>query len=269
MKLRYYLRGLGIGIVVTALLMGFTKGAAKETLSDDEIIARAEALGMVQSSVLSSDLNHEEQDEDGVTVSYNTARDGTDIAALSDSVGADQTGDAAGVVDTEDTDKTADTADTVDSGKVTDATGTGDADKTADATGVANTGKTSNTNTTDTKTASASKSSTKASDIDAADNSTKATDTTGKVTNDTNVTDDADNSGTTGAATITVTINSGDGSDTVARRLAELGVITDAGDFDRYLCQNGYDKKLATGNHEINAGAGYQEIAETLIKRAK
>lgn len=257
MKLRYYLRGLGIGIVVTALLMGFTKGAAKETLSDDEIIARAEALGMVQSSVLSSDLNHEEQDEDGVTVSYNTAQDGTDIAALPDSVGADQTGDAAGVVDTEDTDKTADTADTVDSGKVTDATG------------VANTGKTSNTNTTDTKTASASKSSTKASDIDAADNSTKTTDTTGKVTNDTNVTDDADNSGTTGAATITVTINSGDGSDTVARRLAELGVITDAGDFDRYLCQNGYDKKLATGNHEINAGAGYQEIAETLIKRAK
>ena len=70
MKLRYYLRGLGIGIVVTALLMGFTKGAAKETLSDDEIIARAEALGMVQSSVLSSDLNHEEQGEDSVTVSY-------------------------------------------------------------------------------------------------------------------------------------------------------------------------------------------------------
>ena len=207
MKLRYYLRGLGIGIVITALLMGFTKTATKETLSDDEIIARAEALGMVQSSVLSSDLNHEERGEDGVTVSYNTALDKSDIAALPDSAGADQTEDAAGVVDTEATDKTADAAGVVD----TEAT-----DKTADV----------------------------------ADNSTKATDTTG-------------------AATITVTINSGDGSDTVARRLAELGVITDAGDFDRYLCQNGYDKKLATGNHEINAGAGYQEIAEILIKRTK
>lgn len=211
MKLRYYLRGLGIGIVITALLMGLTKGGAKETLSDDEIIARAEALGMVQSSVLSSDLNHEEQGEDGVTVSYNTALDESDIAALPDSAGADQTGDAAGVVDTEATDKTADVA----------------------------------------------------------DNSTKAADTTDKVKNDTTVTDDADNSGTTGATTITVTINSGDGSDTVARRLTELGVIADAGDFDRYLCQNGYDKKLATGNHEINAGAGYQEIAEILIKRTK
>lgn len=219
MKLRYYLRGLGIGIVITAFLMGFTKGSAKETLSDDEIIARAEALGMVQSSVLSSDLNHEEQGEDGVTVSYNTALDEADIAALPDGAGADQTGDAAGVADTEATDKTADAADTVDSEKVADAAGD-------------------------------SEGSTKASDTDAADNSTKATDTTG-------------------AATITVTINSGDGSDTVARHLAELGVITDAGDFDRYLCQNGYDKKLATGNHEINAGAGYQEIAEILIKRTK
>lgn len=229
MKLRYYLRGLGIGIVITALLMGLTKGGAKETLSDDEIIARAEALGMVQSSVLSSDLNHEEQGEDGVTVSYNTALDEPDIAALPDSAGTDQTGDAAGVVDTEATDKTADAADNVDSEKVADAAG--DSEKVADATG-------------DTE------GSTKALDTDVADNSTKATDTTG-------------------ATTITVTINSGDGSDTVARRLAELGVITDAGDFDRYLCQNGYDKKLATGNHEINAGAGYQEIAEILIKRTK
>ena len=229
MKLRYYLRGLGIGIVITALLMGLTKGGAKETLSDDEIIARAEALGMVQSSVLSSDLNHEEQGEDGVTVSYNTALDEPDIAALPDGAGTDQTGDAAGVVDTEATDKTADAADTVDSEKVADSAG--DSEKVADATGD-------------------SEGSTKASDTDVADNSTKATDTTG-------------------VTTITVTINSGDGSDTVARRLAELGVITDAGDFDRYLCQNGYDKKLATGNHEINASAGYQEIAEILIKRTK
>lgn len=229
MKLRYYLRGLGIGIVITAFLMGFTKGSAKETLSDDEIIARAEALGMVQSSVLSSDLNHEEQGEDGVTVSYNTALDESDIAALPDGAGADQTGDAAGVADTEATDKTADAADNVDSEKVADAAG--DSEKVADATGD-------------------SEGSTKASDTDVADNSTEATDTTG-------------------AATITVTINSGDGSDTVARHLAELGVITDAGDFDRYLCQNGYDKKLATGNHEINAGAGYQEIAEILIKRTQ
>lgn len=46
MKLRMYLRGLGIGIVVTALLMGFTT-AGSNKISNNEIIERAEALGMV------------------------------------------------------------------------------------------------------------------------------------------------------------------------------------------------------------------------------
>lgn len=46
MKLRMYLRGLGIGIVVTALLMGFTT-AGTNKISNSEIIERAEALGMV------------------------------------------------------------------------------------------------------------------------------------------------------------------------------------------------------------------------------
>ena len=64
-----------------------------------------------------------------------------------------------------------------------------------------------------------------------------------------------------------VTIYSGDGSRTVANRLEEMGVIEDAAEFDRYLCQNGYDKRLTTGNHEINAGADEKEIAEALVKR--
>lgn len=51
MKLKYYLRGLGIGIVVTALLMGFaTKG--NQEMSDEEIKARAAELGMVEQLTL-------------------------------------------------------------------------------------------------------------------------------------------------------------------------------------------------------------------------
>jgi len=50
MKLKYYLRGLGIGMVVTALLMGFTtKG---KEMSDEEIKARAMELGMVEQRTL-------------------------------------------------------------------------------------------------------------------------------------------------------------------------------------------------------------------------
>ena len=58
MKLRYQLRGLGIGIVVTALLMG---AASKEgaPMSDAEIKAKALALGMVESDSLRlSDLGN-------------------------------------------------------------------------------------------------------------------------------------------------------------------------------------------------------------------
>lgn len=56
MKLKYYLRGLGIGILVTAVIMGVTQGGRKETLSDREIRERAAALGMVEPGNSLADL---------------------------------------------------------------------------------------------------------------------------------------------------------------------------------------------------------------------
>ena len=49
MKLKYYLRGLGIGIAITALIMGISLGG-KESLSDAEIKEKALQLGMVEES---------------------------------------------------------------------------------------------------------------------------------------------------------------------------------------------------------------------------
>lgn len=45
MKLKYYMRGLGIGIILTTLIL--TISNKNEKLTDQEIIKRAEALGMV------------------------------------------------------------------------------------------------------------------------------------------------------------------------------------------------------------------------------
>ena len=47
MKLKYYLRGLGIGIIVTTVILMISFSGRSESLTDDEIIARAKQLGMV------------------------------------------------------------------------------------------------------------------------------------------------------------------------------------------------------------------------------
>ena len=52
MKLRYYFRGLGIGILVTALIMGMTSKAGRP-LTDAEIRAKALTLGMVDPDSIS------------------------------------------------------------------------------------------------------------------------------------------------------------------------------------------------------------------------
>lgn len=62
MKLRYYMRGLGIGVIVTAILMGISLGGDKEKLTDAEIMARAKELGMVESSVL-ADLGKDKEQQ--------------------------------------------------------------------------------------------------------------------------------------------------------------------------------------------------------------
>ncbi len=59
MKLKYYLRGLGIGIFVSVLIVGLTSGRQKMT--DEEVIARAKELGMVESMVLSNMNNGQPQ----------------------------------------------------------------------------------------------------------------------------------------------------------------------------------------------------------------
>ena len=47
MKFKYYLRGLGIGILISTIILSISFAMKKNDLSDDEIIARAKELGMV------------------------------------------------------------------------------------------------------------------------------------------------------------------------------------------------------------------------------
>ncbi|MEE1250385.1 MAG: hypothetical protein UHU19_14325 [Lachnospiraceae bacterium] len=57
MKLKYYLRGLGVGVIAATLVLMIAFSGHDKELSDEEIIKRAEALGMVM------DASSEEKDE--------------------------------------------------------------------------------------------------------------------------------------------------------------------------------------------------------------
>lgn len=61
-KLRYYLRALGIGIVVTALILGIAGGKNGAVMTDDQVRERALELGMVDgNSLVLSDLRESEE----------------------------------------------------------------------------------------------------------------------------------------------------------------------------------------------------------------
>lgn len=177
MKLKYYMRGLGVGIIVTALLMGVALSGRKETMTDEEIRERALEMGMVEeeNGVLADDLGKEETETPELTaqtVSENEAEQENDSeaeGAPEQEIVPEAEGDPEGADETE----------------------------------------------TD---------------------------------------------------SIIITVHSGDGSRSVANRLQEAGVIDDAAAFDVFLCGNGYDKRIAAGEHEISANATPQEIAEALTR---
>ena len=50
MKLKYYMRGIGIGVIVTTIILVITFAFSGNNISDEEIISRAKKLGMVESS---------------------------------------------------------------------------------------------------------------------------------------------------------------------------------------------------------------------------
>lgn len=55
MKLKYYLRGLGIGVIVTTIIMAIALERKPQALTDAQIKARAAELGMVEENLVKDD----------------------------------------------------------------------------------------------------------------------------------------------------------------------------------------------------------------------
>lgn len=200
MKLRYYLRGLGIGIAVTALFFGIYTGRVNRGMSDEEVKKRASELGMIENTVLKP-------------ASENTDHAVIGVPSTDEATGSDETQNNGNLQGDTQSD------DTPEDGISTEATGSENPDTDA-------------TNTQDSTVQE-------------------------PVTGDDLPTEEY----------VQITINRGDSSLTAARKLEEAGVIEDARDFDRYLSQNGYDKYIKTGVHEIPRTGTYEQIAGILTSR--
>lgn len=254
MKLRYYMRGLGIGIFVTAILMALTIHGKTERLTDEQIIERAEALGMEKkysSDVLADTVSNNTVEKDAEAAKEDTLPEQVkEESSLSNQLQAEEMEEnpllAGAGVDSSADEQDNNAADTAqqdiyhedpDAAERTEAK----TDSSADAD-------------------SAEESTTEENAADAQDEST-ADDS------DQTTAAGSSESDTQAAGSKQITVSSGDGSDTVARKLYEAGLVSDAAAYDRYLCQNGYDKKICTGVKTIPAGATEAEIAQILTTR--
>lgn len=59
MKLKYFLRGLGIGIIVTTIILMASYSKQEKPLTDAQIIAKAKKLGMIEAPVSSETPSEE------------------------------------------------------------------------------------------------------------------------------------------------------------------------------------------------------------------
>lgn len=81
MKLKYYVRGLGIGIVFATLLCVISfKVSGKADMSDTEVIKRAEALGMI----MKTDILKEETSEEETTTETKDNKEETESESEAD-----------------------------------------------------------------------------------------------------------------------------------------------------------------------------------------
>lgn len=208
MKLKYYLRGLGIGIVVTALLMGYSnKNRAAEPKAE---VATEETAGD-----LLADRNGEATTEEVIeqsTVENVTVE--TDSAETSE----EETSQEETASELESSTQEAETI-------------------------------TETESVTETETESVQ--------------AEEATDKKEQTQSST----EADAGNALLQTTIEINIVRGDDSGTVARKLQNAGMVESATEYDAYLMQHGYDKKIRVGKVEIPVDATWQEIAEYISGR--
>ncbi len=277
MKLKYYLRGMGIGVILTAIVMGFALGGRKTAISDAEIIERAKALGMVDSNsgVLYNSSNEDISDEASEIASGQTLDEkGEEVSEEINQEFASTGESVSDLAETTPSGKT-DTAEVLSSERETE-------NKKIEETVVPATPTTTQTGTDTAKTEPASEPATEtapeqeeltAKADEKPDDTNKTEETVAEKPEEPASAVDEPASAEPAPAptpatteTKTVVIPGGLSSDGVAQVLYNAGVIDNAASFNRFLIDKGKDRIIRSGTKVIPAGSTYEEIANIICK---
>lgn len=248
MEKKYYFRGLGLGIIVTAVIMGIALSGGTKTreMTDDEVIARARELGMTEDTRLLEPSVEEEKeaepDGENTGEAQQPVKKDVAVKAEAEAAAKEKEGQDSpdGETDTAQAEQkpVVDTPEPLQNQK-------SDTEKPTVGTAPAAAAPKADTNEM-----------TKQDDIvKSLDDRIKE----GNAESD-KVREDSDTA-SANTGTKNVTIVNGDGSYTVAKKLEQAGVVASAASFDTYLCEHGYDKKLRTGTFHIPANATDEQIA--------
>ena len=266
MKLKYYLRGIGLGVVLTAIIMGFALGARNAPVSDAEVIEKAKDLGMVEGGVL-SDFS----DEDASTEEM--MNDEPDLSAPVEK-GADTakgTVEGPSLPDSSASNAAAD--ESLASEKPGIGTGTGTS---AVANGISGAVEKASSagNSVSAKDADKNKDKDKEKEKPVVEKKKEEVQEEPEEVEEEPAEEPEDNSGESASSPspanpvqVQVTIPGGSSSDKVAKILHDAGLVDDAIQFNKFLIEKGWDRKIHSGTKSISQGASYEEIAKAITSR--
>ena len=276
MNLKYYLRGLGIGILVTAVIMLFLAQQNKNSLSDKEIKERAAALGMVESGSTLDALKEDEKDIEAVDSDMSESFEGnTDEVAAEETEAEEIENKEAEEIKAEEikteeiTANENETSDNKAEETKVEETNTkeskenanvkdnhnddylDDIEATIDEADAYLENKTSDSNNTNNDASKNKKVEQNSTDNNSKTSDNKQEDTKSNTQNENKNKQDS----------VSLTIRSGESSYVVAKHLQELGLISDANSFDNYLCSTGKDRRIRVGTYDIPSNSSTEEIA--------
>lgn len=276
MELKYYLRGIGIGVILTAIIMGFALGGRKATMSDAQVIQRAKELGMTEGGVLSTGSGEVDNNGASLASSSDQALDeaGKEISKeVNETVTL--TSEPIPTLDeekkkTEDTKNEAKTDKIMASAEASSLTSASDKSK-SDTSAGKEKNKEETVSTADATTESEDAGSEASSDVVTSKDNTKETTTKAATENTSETTTKAITETITETKSLntepkTVTIPGGLGSEGVALVLYNAGVIDNATSFNKYLVEQGKDRYIRSGTKTIPANVTYADIASIITK---